>query len=651
MTGAPCSDEWYGVVCCPESHPQLQSLDTGACENEQGEPTPPEYDARKTWPLGCASGNATGTRIDRERCNVVGLALGDNNLNGEQLSADLNVVDSLQAVDLRGNGGLQGSLPRWVTEARLEVRLGGNSFKYDDDSSLVALFTRCRTDQGLACEGLPPLSCRAFGNDFVVALEDPSKCVGCGTSLAVTVAVMVGLLLFFVAFIVGYVVLINRYPGALRKGVSTASLLIGHMQTVSILTSLRLSWPSSVLEAQRWAFFPVDFLDLGAARPECVFGSVYYIFQITRVWSVIVLLLSVPLVQSLLKRKHRRVPTNESVTCFGKTITQRTWDSFELAETIVFQIQFFVMLRAILGLIDSLDSRDDGALVAATSALLLLLLEVSLVVKYLFNVRALVTGRTVGGFARLSADRLKLRMGYMTRRFADHAPYWQFMIWIRQFLLAIDTWLTRSIVVEATRCSDNITATDACDTAASDDDAYQGVSVSGDNAVILGHAVAAVVFLLVCAAVHVRVQPYAFKIQNTLETWLFVSDVMFVSLGIGYSFMDPRNPNRKVFEPLLVCLLLGTLVLAAAYLSWHHRRYLEKEIKARAAAIVPQRMRDSSVVTEKERLSQRDISKAAVELSTKPMTGSKHGVSGSTRGGGRQVGRNSRRNSLVSAGI
>ena len=81
------------------------------------------------------------------------------------------------------------------------------------------------------------------------------------------------------------------------------------------------------------------------------------------------------------------------------------------------------------------------------------------------------------------------------------------------------------------------------------------MSVSGDNAVVLGHAVAAVIFLLACAALHVRVQPYAYEVQNTLETWLFVSDVMFVSLGIGYSFMDPRNPNRKVFEPLLVCLL------------------------------------------------------------------------------------------------
>ena len=62
---------------------------------------------------------------------------------------------------------------------------------------------------------------------------------------------------------------------------------------------------------------------------------------------------------------------------------------------------------------------------------------------------------------------------------------------------------------------------------------------------------AAVVFLLLCAAVHVKVQPYAYPVQNTLETWLFVSDVMFVSLGIGYAFVDPQSPHRHAVERLL----------------------------------------------------------------------------------------------------
>ena len=91
---------------------------------------------------------------------------------------------------------------------------------------------------------------------------------------------------------------------------------------------------------------------------------------------------------------------------------------------------------------------------------------------------------------------------------------------------------------------------------------------------------------------------------------------MLVSLDIGYSFMDPQNPNRKVVEPLLVCLLLGTLVLAA-YLSWHHRRYLQQEV--RAARGHPARMRISSIaLPEEERLQAKDITNAAVELSTKP---------------------------------
>ena len=672
LSGAPCTDGWHGVVCCPDSHPRLQSLDTRVCENDQGEPTPEGFAARQTWPLGCASGSATGTSIDRERCGVVGLALRGNGLDTRdsrpdwgRLSADLG---SLQAVDLRDNDRLRGFIPSWVSGASEEVRLGVNDFDYDgDDGSLVSLFTRCRTDQGLACEGLPPLSCRAFGDNFAVALEDPSKCVGCGTSLVVPIAVMAGLLLLFVACLVGYIRLVHRYPDAIRKGVSTASLLIGHAQTVSILTSLKLSWPSSVLETQRWVSFPVNFLDLGATRPECVFGSVYYTFQIGRVWSVIVLLLSVSVVQSLLKRSHRRGATRTEGTAAktalfcGKPITAATWDSFELAETIVFQFQFFAMLRAILGLVDSFNSRDDGAEAAALSALLLLLLEVGLVVKYLLNVRALVTGRTVGRFARLSADRLKLRMRYLTRRFADHAPYWQFVVWSRQLLLAIDAWLTRSMVVEAT--NGNTTATADPSNATTSDDAHQGVSVSGDSAVVLWHAVVAVVFLVVYAAVHVKVQPYAYPVQNTLETWLFVSDVMFVSLGIGYSFMHPQDPNREVVEPLLVSLLLGTLVLAAVYLSWHHRRYLRQEvteITERAMTLIKTisdpRKRERAAVHAEHARKPVDISEAAVEISTprqSPRRGSGQGAQispGSDRTSFRGFRADDRR-SLVSAGI
>ena len=168
---------------------------------------------------------------------------------------------------------------------------------------------------------------------------------------------------------------------------------------------------------------------------------------------------------------------------------------------------------------------------------------------------------------------------------------------------------------------------------------------------------AAVVFLLACAALHVRVQPYAYEVQNTLETWLFVSDVMFVSLGIGYSFMDPNDPNRDVAEPLLVLLLLGTLVGAAVYLSWHHRCYLQNEVRDRAMTMrktmATPRMR---AVTSAQCLhSKPDVSSAAVEISATQQSlrpGSKFSCTGSdhTSGSVRSNQAGSRK-SLVSAGI
>ena len=74
-------------------------------------------------------------------------------------------------------------------------------------------------------------------------------------------------------------------------------------------------------------------------------------------------------------------------------------------------------------------------------------------------------------------------------------------------------------------------------------------------------------------------RPYAYKAQNTLETWLFFSDVVLVAIGISYSFLDPQDPRRAVLEPLLVTVLVGTLGFAAAYLTWHHRREVDDAVR------------------------------------------------------------------------
>ncbi len=54
------------------------------------------------------------------------------------------------------------------------------------------------------------------------------------------------LLLGGAAIIVAYIVIIVRYPGAMRRWVSTLTIILNHAQTVAIISELDLTWPTSV---------------------------------------------------------------------------------------------------------------------------------------------------------------------------------------------------------------------------------------------------------------------------------------------------------------------------------------------------------------------------------------------------------------------
>ena len=60
-----------------------------------------------------------------------------------------------------------------------------------------------------------------------------------------------------------YAYLINKYPNSLKAWVSTASILVTHLQTTAIVAQLRLAWPQSVETAT--SFLVVNGLNLQAA--------------------------------------------------------------------------------------------------------------------------------------------------------------------------------------------------------------------------------------------------------------------------------------------------------------------------------------------------------------------------------------------------
>ena len=121
-------------------------------------------------------------------------------------------------------------------------------------------------EDGRDCKGLPPQSCLAYGSNHVVRSDDPTQCVECIDKLYAILA-LCALMLAFAAMLISYAIMMLKYPSALKRWVSTFSIIICHLQTVSIVSSLRLAWPQSAEKV--FAVLIVNGFNLDAARPEC----------------------------------------------------------------------------------------------------------------------------------------------------------------------------------------------------------------------------------------------------------------------------------------------------------------------------------------------------------------------------------------------
>ena len=97
---------------------------------------------------------------------------------------------------------------------------------------------------------MPPDSCSAFA-DALLSVTDPNECVVCDNQtagLVVGVCILVGIIA-----LAAFVRLVVRNPLALKRWVSTAAILFNHAQTASIVASMRLDWPRSLLAiASAW---------------------------------------------------------------------------------------------------------------------------------------------------------------------------------------------------------------------------------------------------------------------------------------------------------------------------------------------------------------------------------------------------------------
>jgi len=457
--------------------------------------------------------------------------------------------------------------------------LSGNNFEYDEGDPLVrGLVRSCRTG-GMACSGVPPIGCSAFDASYEVRSDDSEVCIACPDPV-VTWLLAGGVLLVVVGLAACYYRLVDHFQRLGEKldlWVNTAAIFFCHLQTLSILGTLKLAWPPSVETLT--SFATVDFLSLGAVRPECALQlgeNAFYTITIMRMAVLMALVLGPTVMQWTVKHCSPASAVRATV---------RRVDFLEMFETVVFTLGLTLSWRITFDLWAQANSRFAIANVGTAIATLLFFVQLQMLAKYALNIRALITGRSWGKVANLSHERLKVRLAFLIDRFRPSVPYWQFMVWLRQFLLTLDVWVANFIIdekddvktgrvdchpPEAANSSDVVASDTEFDAANATPanataDYCRPLSAGSMQAIWAQAAVATMVFVAFWA-LQVRFQPYSFDFQNSIESWLFAVNILVLGFGCLYTGLKVHGTTSLTVEVLLMMLLVCSLLGAAAFI-------------------------------------------------------------------------------------
>ena len=598
------------MVCCPRTHPYLSANEQECSSAPSGGDTSDlaaSSGARRRHARSlrvthvCHSGNHTGDpEVDEAVCDVVSLRLANNNLVG-QLPNDLFTLERLYSLSMEGNQ-ISGQLPDNVTYAVRRLNLRGNALKYPPPSNLLA---SCLAGN-VACQGYPPESCDAFGANFVPRTDVATSCIECQEVWVSIVLTAVLVSLFFVA-LAGYAYFMTRHEGVTTQGVSTIAIIITHLQTVYIVSKLRLAWPASTKAL--FTFLVVDGLNLEGARPECLWRDVeeppplFFLFSIMRVATPLALLLSVASVRTVLAHLWARGIIRKSTQKQQDAI-----DKLERLETLVFSLPLTGSWRGAWELIRARNTGADTetrALAAAGGgiAIALLVFQALFMVKYGFynylvqqleaearkdvaqeqrNARdrktpfeSLAKQYVLRmGLGSRALERMRRRTSYTCKRFGDHAPFWQFVLWARQGLLTLVT-LMPSMLAQGN--------------AMSEADFIRGAP----DRVLAAQVISSLILLLVFAGFHWRVKPFGFKFQNWLEMWLLGASFMIIFLAMLYS-VTKGKASGLIVEAILTSALLLSLAASGIYLVIHYRSFLRERGVRRLVNTLKRRMRSSA---------------------------------------------------------
>lgn len=162
--------------------------------------------------------------------------------------------------------------------------------------------------------------------------------------------------------------------------------------------------------------------------------------------------------------------------------------------------------------------------------------------------------QTIAAMDYMEASRVDQRLKYMTKRFAEHAPRWQYSIWLRNACLVLIIFVPRQFLNLSFDDLGNVSASTNT-TGFTDNERQIGVAQTST----------AIIVFAVFWMFQERVQPYPYRFQNRIEAALFFSDILIMTLGLVAASMGQENiPDWLEISMLLA--VAGVLAAVVLYL-------------------------------------------------------------------------------------
>eukprot|EP00942_MAST-04A_sp_MAST-4A-sp1_P002038 g2038.t1 len=325
-------------------------------------------------------------------------------------------------------------------------------------------------------------------NDTVHSL-DMQKCVPCSFSIAIYIVFAAVSTVILILCLRKFINLSNKYPGAIGGSAASIGIIIAHAQMMVIIVGMDLHWPNEVKHVRRYLhIFDLDLPE--ALHAECLLKGNKNA-TITAIWCAVAV--SVANVCCILACGQKRA-------------------------------RYFCNMRT--------DLRDIiiCGLVWKFFREVCLLLRIREVYCLCFEPKCLQSIWQNDPFGK---NRLERRLNYFVKRFADNAPFWQFVIWMRQvFILIVRTYINNIYV--------------------------KGVSI--------------VIICTLSIIFHVKVKPFKYKFQNMVETWLLGANIVIISAAIMYStVLKPKIEEEKTITAWIVSIMIlismfGSFIFAIVHL-------------------------------------------------------------------------------------